>query len=320
VKEIAMLRAERLGYLLLNVEDLERSVEFWTRAVNLEVSEERNGRVYLRGGLQHHWIVLQEAPERGLARVGIEVAQRADLDAMEQNLRDAGIAVESGDGLESDRVLRYVRFNDPSGNPLELYCDMITMPTPPNPRYTELLDIQHIVLLTRNPVEAAEFYNKFIGLRVSDWIEQNTAFMNFRNGWHHGIGVGGGRGNVGRHVSELSGLSHVCFQPPDLDSVMKLRAVVHKLDLPVTRDLIRHGPSGSVGFYFGGEDTVVEFSYGARNYPPDLEYKPRILPVSRETGDVWQAPLAALDRVDEQELQLVEAIKEQARLALPSGR
>jgi catechol-2,3-dioxygenase len=312
-----MLRAERLGYLMLDVENMERSVEFWTRAANLEVSDERNGRVYLRGGMQHHWIVLQEAEKRGLARVGIEVAQRADLDAMEQQLRDDGIAVESGDGLESDRVLRYVRFNDPSGNPLELYCDMVTMPTPPAPRYAEVLDIQHIVLLVRNAPEAVQFYNKYIGMRVSDWIEQNSAFMNFRNGWHHGIGVGsGGFGNMTR----TSGLSHVCFQPPDLDNVMRIRAVVHKLDLPITMDLLRHGPSGSVGFYFAGEDTVVEFSYGARNYPPDLEYKPRILPMGRETLDQWQAPLAALDKVDQEELELVEALREQARLALPPAR
>ena len=137
------------------------------------------------------------------------------------------------------------------------------------------------------------------------------AFMHFRNGWHHGIGVSTSpRGD--------NGLSHVCFQPPDLDSVMSARALVQKLKLPITRDVIRHGPSGSVGFYFGGEDTVVEFSYGTRNYPPDLEYRTRTLPASRETGDQWQA--GALQEIDAEEIKLVETLQEEARLALPQGR
>lgn len=297
-----MLKAERLGYVMLNVVNLERSTEFFTKAVNLEVSEQRDGKVFLRGGMQHHWIVLQQAETPGLARIGIEVTDRQTLDAMEERLREHGVAVESGDGLATDRVDRYVRFQDPSGNPLELYCDMVTMPTPPRPRRVHLLDIQHVVLYVHDTLVAADFYTGLLGMRVSDWLERMTAFMHFRNGWHHGIGVSK------RGVNSW-GLNHICFQPPDLDNVMRARAAVQKLKLPITQDLIRHGPSGSIGFYFAGEDTVIEFSYGARNYPEDLEYKPRILPLSRETLDQWQAGLEELDDIEEK---LVEELRERA--------
>jgi catechol-2,3-dioxygenase len=304
-----VIQPERLGYILLNVENLERSVEFWTRAVHLEVSDYRNGKVFLRGGMQHHWIALQQAGEAGLGRVGIEMQSREDLDTLEQRLRDAGIDVDSGDGLDNDRVDRYVRFNDPSGNPIELYTDMITMATPPHPQRVELLEVQHIVLNVGSPVEAAEFYTKTLGLKLSDWIERRFAFMHFRNGWHHGIGVANLNG-LGK------GLNHICFQPPDLDAVMSARSLIQKLKVPITRDVIKHGPSGSIGFYFGGEDAVVEFSYGARNYPPDYDYKPRILPQTRETGDQWEA--AMLQEVDAEEIRLVETLREEA-LALPRG-
>ena len=185
------LRAERLGYVHLGVEDIERSLAFWTEAVPLEVAARSGERVYLRGGMQHHWIVLEPAAEPGLKRVALEVADRGTLDAFEIHLRAQGVAVEAGDGLASDRVDRYLRFADPGGNPLELYCDMVAMGTPPRPRTVQLLDIQHVVLMCPDAREAAAFYCDLLGFRPSDWVERDMVFMHMRNGWHHGIGVGG---------------------------------------------------------------------------------------------------------------------------------
>jgi catechol 2,3-dioxygenase-like lactoylglutathione lyase family enzyme len=282
-----MLSADRLGYLFLNVADIERSTDFFVKACHMEVSERKDGRIYLRGGLNHHWLVLQQTDRPGLERVGIEVADRPTLDAFEEQLRSKGILYEAGDGLESDRVLRYLRFSDPSGNPLELYTDMVSMPSPPKPKLVSFLDIQHIVLSVHDFEAAHDFYTNVLGMVVSDYFEQTTAFMHFRNGWHHGIGISSGSGRT-------NGLNHVCFQPDDLDITMRARAAVKKLGLKITSDLLKHGPSGSIGFYFQGPDTVVEFSYGARNYAENEVFKPRILP--RSVGvDVWQHGLEDLE-------------------------
>src|SRR3970282_1211788 len=115
---------------------------FWTRAVPLEISARRGGKVYLRGGLQHHWIVLEESAEPGLGRVALEVENRAELDAFEAHLKVLGIPAQAGDGLESDRVARYLRFRDPGGNPIERFVDMVSMATPPQPPTMQVLGIQ----------------------------------------------------------------------------------------------------------------------------------------------------------------------------------
>jgi catechol 2,3-dioxygenase-like lactoylglutathione lyase family enzyme len=271
------------------VKDLERSVDFYTKAVHLEVSERKDGRVYLRGGLEHHWLVIQEKPEAPLLeRVGIEVKDAETMDAYEEKLTEAGVHFEAGNGLESDRVLRYIRLFDPSGNPLELYCDMVTMPSLPKPHIVHFEDIQHIVLLVHDFNIAHEFYTKVLGMRVSDYFEQGTAFMHFRNGWHHGIGIGSGRSGM------QNGLSHICFLPQDLDMTMRGRAAVKRMGLKITSDLLKHGPSGSIGFYFDGPDVNIEFSYGARQFGENEVYKPRVLP--RSPGvDVWQHGLEDLE-------------------------
>lgn len=292
-------RADRLGYVAMRVEDVERSVDFWTQVVQLEVSDRQDGRVYLRGGMQHHWIVLEPADGApGLARLGVEAASRDELDAMERRLVDAGVEVESGDGYADGYVDRFVRFNDPAGNPIELYHDMVTMAVPPKPVNVDLWDVQHVVLGQTDVKAAEEFYADFLGMRVSDRMGRRVTFMHFRNGWHHGIGLGA----TGR-----AGLNHICFQPPDLDNTMRARARVMHAKIPITRDLLKHGPSGSVGFYCQGPDTVVEFSFGARRFGEDEAFKPRLLPTNRETGDVYQTGLGDAELDILQQLQREDA-------------
>ena len=222
---------QRLGYVHLKVKNLDKSLAFWTRAVPLEISARQGGKVYLRGGMQHHWIVLEESAEPGLGRVALEVETRAELDAFEAHLKALGVAAQVGDGLESDRVERYLRFCDPAGNPIELYCDMVSMPTPPQPRTVQLLDIQHVVLAASDMRAAAAFYRDVVGMRESDWVEHDVCFLHMKNGWHHGIGVGG-FGAAG------GGLNHICFQPPGLDDVMRARAIGAQARLPD-----HHGPA-----------------------------------------------------------------------------
>jgi catechol 2,3-dioxygenase-like lactoylglutathione lyase family enzyme len=298
-----MLRAERLGFISLNVADLEVSKEFFTKAVHLDVSEEKDGVIYLRGGFNHHWIKIQQSDKPGLERVGIEVKDRETLDTFEQRLREHGVEIEVADGLESERVSRYIKFDDPSGNPLELYTDMVSMAVPPSPNQVSILDIQHIVLLQADFDIAHDFYTNVLGMRVSDYFERSTAFMHFRNGWHHGIGIGGGR-----PVEQGKGLSHICFVPPGLEDTMRVRAGVKKLGLQITNDLLKHGPSGSIGFYFQGPDTVIEFSYDARKFGEDEVYKPRVLLRGNPAVgvDVWKAGLEDL------ELRSVEELHHQA--------
>ena len=289
----------RMGYVHLKVKNLDESLAFWTRAVPLEISSRQGNTVFLRGGMQHHWIVLEESAEPGLGRVALEVETRTELDLFEAHLRAQGVAVEAGDGLASARVDRYLRFNDPASNPLELYCDMIAMPTPPTPRIVQVLDIQHVVLAAADTRAAAAFYRDVLGMRESDWIERDVCFLHMKNGWHHGIGVGG-FGGAG------SGLNHICFQPPGLDDVMRARATVRKLGYPITMDLLRHAPSTSVGFYFAGPDTVAEMSFGARHFTEDAPPKPRVLARGLDSIDVWQQGLV------DTEQSVVEEMKKMA--------
>ena len=76
-------RYKKLGYIALNVTDLDRSTAFYRDVVGLDLSEEAEGAertAYLRSGADHHTIVLSRAEEAGLKRIGWELEDEGELE------------------------------------------------------------------------------------------------------------------------------------------------------------------------------------------------------------------------------------------------
>jgi 2,3-dihydroxy-p-cumate/2,3-dihydroxybenzoate 3,4-dioxygenase len=292
---------QRLGYVMLDVTDLDRSTKFFTNVVHLHISERQGDRVFLRGGTHHHWIVLRQAAIPALARIAMQVESAEHLELLKRRLRDCGTECEEGEGMASDRVARYLRFRDPSGTPLELYVGMAEFNERPPPGHVDVVDIQHVVLFQKDVLSGYRFYTDVLGLGLSDWIEERTAFLHFRNGWHHGIGV------TGPLPDSQFGLDHICFSVPDLNNVMRARALVQRFNVPITSDLLKHAASGSTSFYFAGEDSIVEFAFGSSNFATDPTLKPRNLKARPDTVNVW---LAGLDDVEP--IEVTERMRQRA--------
>src|SRR5581483_11692821 len=285
-----MVRPYRLGYIMLDTPDLEAATRFWTNIWALEVSERTDNRVYLRGGLQHHWVVLQKAETPRLARWSMECSTVAELEELGDNLSRAGIRVESGDGYQTDRIGQYLRFQDPSGNPLELYVGMPTMAIPQGGRPFPILDIQHSVLYIEHLPTNFDFYHNVLGMGLSERLANAIAFVHMGNGWHHGVGLG--------HGPAKQGMNHICFHAPNLEATMRLRERALRAGHTISMDFLKHAPSTSEGFYFVGHDGVVtEFSYGSRNMN-DAGEQVRYMDARPNTLDMWKSWLLGPDELD----------------------
>ena len=127
-------RYRKLGYVALNVTDIERSIRFYTDMVGLDLSEPLGaGPVFLRCGADHHHVVLYPAAAPGVKRVAFELESRAEMEHARKHLASLGLAVEDipvqeraalrqGDGL------RFVEPN--SGLTFELYTRVLQMALP----------------------------------------------------------------------------------------------------------------------------------------------------------------------------------------------
>lgn len=124
----------KIGHAHLKVRDLDRAIDFYTRYLNMHVTERiDNAYVFLTGGAFHHEIALQHvgpnAPQppahgTGLYHVAFEVPDKRSFAAAYQALKQAGIQVAPVDHYISWAMY----FDDPDGNGLEIYWDTRSEP------------------------------------------------------------------------------------------------------------------------------------------------------------------------------------------------
>src|SRR5580693_4071409 len=72
----------RCSHVVLDVADLNASVEFYENAVGLHVEDRTSEAIYLRGSeeAQHHSLVLRKASSAACNRLGFKVGDERDLD------------------------------------------------------------------------------------------------------------------------------------------------------------------------------------------------------------------------------------------------
>ena len=114
-----------LGYLRIESADVAAWREFGVRILGLtEGRGPEDGALYLRMDDFPARLVIVPGPRERLLASGWEVADAAALAAVRRALAEAGVAVKAGtpDELAARRVGEMLRFDDPAGNAVEVFC------------------------------------------------------------------------------------------------------------------------------------------------------------------------------------------------------
>lgn len=272
----------RLGYVALDVEDLDAAASWWTKFAMLEVSERTDDAVYLRGGTDHHWIVLHHTEGKpGLRRLAFEVCKRANLDAYRERLAAEGIEVTDHEGEWTGAA---IRFQDPNGYTVELFADMGNMGIAPTKPWINPADLLHAVVAVSDLEKSFDFYGRVLGFLESDRVMERTIFLRTGNQYHHALVLGAGRG-------EPPMLDHIALHFHDIDDLMRVRQNFVENGEPFDRDLLRHPTSGSMGFYAKAipAPSTVEFCIDHGKIT-DPNHRPRAMARARWASNVWLPP------------------------------
>jgi len=285
----------------LRVTDLDASREFFTEVLGLFVSDEEDGRVYLRAwqDWDHHSLVLTEARTSGLEHVAWRVAHADSLTTFERALGQAGIDthwVAGGSELGHGDALR---FTTPAGLPFELFWEVeryaerepaLQSKLPSHPqRYTgkgvHPRRFDHMNFLVDDPQAEQEFLSEVLGIRHNYYLEGKDggrlASWLAKTNLSHEIALMRNR--------EQSGglLHHVGYFVDSPDQMMRAATILTDAGTQIEWGPGAHGTSGAIFLYcFEPSGNRVEvWTGGFLLFAPDWEpirWDPEIAPFGLE--------------------------------------
>jgi catechol 2,3-dioxygenase len=207
----------RMGVVELSVADLDRTLDYWQRAVGLRVLARENGRASLGAGSELVRFVEQPGARpadghTGLYHVALLVPDRPSLARWLAHAARERIALE---GLSDHAVSEAIYLRDPDRHGIEIYADrprerwqghvlelMTTLPLDVDSLFAELADpatenfdglpdgtrVGHVHLRVADVPSTVEFYRDVVGLELTAQLGPMAAFLS-AGGYHHHIGA-----------------------------------------------------------------------------------------------------------------------------------
>jgi catechol 2,3-dioxygenase len=206
----------RMGAVELSVSDLDRSLDYWQRAVGLRLLDRENGRASL--GTDTELVRFVEEPgaapadgHTGLYHVALLLPDRPSLARWLAHAARERIALE---GLSDHAVSEAIYLRDPDRHGIEIYADrpregwegrvrelMTTVPLDVDSLLGELGDTQsepfgglpdgttmgHVHLRVADVPETVRFYGDVLGMGLMAQLGPMAAFLS-AGGYHHHIG------------------------------------------------------------------------------------------------------------------------------------
>ena len=266
-----------LGYLRIESADAGAWREFGVKVLGMvEGRGPDPGVVYLRMDDFPARLVIVAGERDRLLASGWEVADEAALDRVGRALDAAGVAVKAGTAAEltDRRVGGMLRFDDPAGNALEVFCGAALEHRPAVSPYgnrfvTGDMGLGHVVLPVAEEEPSLRFYTEVLGFRLRDSIRMAPELFGRPAGpplWMRFLGC-----NPRHHSLALapfpaqSGIVHLMIEAAALDDVGRAMDRCARRGAPVSASLGRHANDLMVSFYVrtpGGFD--IEYGTGGR--------------------------------------------------------
>jgi 3,4-dihydroxy-9,10-secoandrosta-1,3,5(10)-triene-9,17-dione 4,5-dioxygenase len=204
-----------LGLVRLGSTVVDEWRSFAADVLGMQVSDGADGSLLLRMDERPYRIaIVPNDTDRVLASM-FEVRDRKALDVAVRELEEAGVAVKEGsaDDAAARKVESYVSFEDPNGNPIEIFfsqsVDGLEAQLPHGGGFvTGALGCGHVVLPSADLDAAFDFYTKVMGFRHRDSMSielPNGLRLRLRfigcNPRHHTIALTAGQSPQGlRHM------------------------------------------------------------------------------------------------------------------------
>ncbi|MTD56528.1 VOC family protein [Amycolatopsis pithecellobii] len=271
-----------LRYVALATENLRSTVAFYEGIWGLYPVASDGDVVFLGavGSPEPFVIRVRAATERRTDIIGFGARSLAAVDELAATLARDGVRLASEPGVLVTPGGGYgFRFFDPEGRLIEVSAEVADKP------YRELEEresvpqrLSHVVLNSTNVAGAMAFYESYLGLRLSDWLEDRMCFLRCSEN-HHSLAI--------THAPHI-GLNHVSFEMRGLDEYMRGTGRMMRHGHEPLWGPGRHSSGDNVYSYFAApDDVVVEYTTALEQIPDEDSWVPRVWPATPDYADRW---------------------------------
>jgi catechol 2,3-dioxygenase-like lactoylglutathione lyase family enzyme len=193
-------------------------------------------------------VALEQGHKARCVGLAFQVAPSADIAAMRRQLSNEGI--KSEERREGAPVPKLLSFQDPNGTIIELFSEWRHVGNDQQVAGVGPLKLGHVAFFSPDPKSVATFYERFLGFRVSDWIDDFFVFMRCGPD-HHSVNFL--RGDPIR-------MHHIAFELKDCAHIANACDLLAQRGIPLVWGPLRFGPGHNVAvFHRNHDDQLVEF-------------------------------------------------------------
>jgi catechol 2,3-dioxygenase-like lactoylglutathione lyase family enzyme len=282
----------RIGYVVLEVPDLERAIGFYTIGVGARLVERSERVVYLASSAVHHEMVLTQSAtgSPSFVALGLEVVAGSLGQAVEQAVQAGAKVIADGVGLV--RVHAGATLETAFGFQVELFEGMEA--DAPSGRETGVqgpVRFEHINLATPDIDAWDEFLVKGLGLEWSDRCYDADGTL---ISWFHCPVSGADHHGIANTRSQAPMLHHIKWEYPTLDEVVDRVDRFAAQAETLVWGMGRHGVDRSIFAYVKDPAGVMnELGLGMLQVDDSTHWTaPRDLPVDTpQLVDFWGSPI-----------------------------
>ena len=272
-EELAMGKISNLGYVVLGVSHLDKWETFAVDILGLQLGAvSTENTISLRMDEFEQRIQLIEGDD-DLVATGWELDTHSELDSYVAGLESKGVKlVEADNSLLATRCVERMYYcDDPNGFKHEFYTGSKRAPVSNSFRSTVLkkgfntgrLGVGHVLPVAKSGPETIDFYNRVLGLSISDYIREEIApeivadatFFHASTGRHHSIATA--------EMPSKKIMHHMMIQVDDMDDVGLAFERCVDAGYPILMGLGHHPNDKMFSFYVETPSGwAMEFGWG----------------------------------------------------------
>ncbi len=244
-----MIKAKRIGHASFTTTDIDKQIDYYREVVGLHLIDREPKRAFMGTNSGQLAVVLEHGTQESCTRLSFEVSPTLSFADMSRQLSALGLKSETrNDNIPG--LAQVLVFEDSKGTAIELFSEPRFVPKGPKVGGAVAIKLGHLAFVVPDPKATADFYEKILGFRTSDWIGDFFVFL---------------RCGVDHHtVNFIRGpkakMHHIAFEMRDTAHLHNALDQLGQKQVEVIWGPVRHGPGHNVAAYhFNPDGQMIEF-------------------------------------------------------------